>query len=258
MKIKIDEIRPLLAQYRVLLTGHPMESFDDTGISYGSRVLDFPDNAKVEPYTTFWSGSGVQLFSIGAFSYTGSTLKPNVSVGRYTSIAHGLKIMGNRHPLERVSTSPVFYTRALMAQTMERDLDQKSNFTPFLYRPDSIEIGNDVWIGEDVTLGHGVKIGDGAVVASHAVVTRDVEPYSVVGGVPAKHIKYRFPVEVCVDIKRTKWWEYAPQVVSQIDLTLPEEFGQKFSKMIEREGYEKFTPAPLTVEVIRGFLEERR
>jgi acetyltransferase-like isoleucine patch superfamily enzyme len=70
-----------------------------------------------------------------------------------------------------------------------------------------VKIGNDVWIGEDVIIPGGVTIGDGAVIASRAVVTRDVAPYSVVGGVPARHIKFRFGEDQIKKLQAIKWWD---------------------------------------------------
>src|SRR6185312_6866720 len=69
-------------------------------------------------------------------------------------------------------------------------------------------IGNDVWIGQDVSLNRGVTIGDGAVVAGFSVVTRDVPPYAIVGGNPAKIIKYRFPEETINALLESRWWDY--------------------------------------------------
>lgn len=70
-----------------------------------------------------------------------------------------------------------------------------------------VEIGNDVWIGSHVLIMDGVKIGDGAIIAAGAVVTKDVEPYSIVGGVPARHIRYRFSEEQIKKLLQLKWWE---------------------------------------------------
>lgn len=247
MKIAMKDARGLLADHRVFLMGPNMASYQDSGKSYPDNLLiDVPEDIELESYSTFWSGSGRQLVSIGAFSYTGSVLKPNIIVGRYTSIAAGLKVMGNRHPLERVSTSPAFYTRALMMQTFENDYNTESSFQPFTYRPGSIRIGNDVWIGENVSLGHGVTIGDGAVVASNAVITKNVEPYTVVGGVPAKMIKYRFPIDVVVDLTRLKWWNYSPASISDLDMSNPRSFCDQLAARLER-GIEPFEPPKLTI-----------
>jgi virginiamycin A acetyltransferase len=74
--------------------------------------------------------------------------------------------------------------------------------------PPYVEIEHDVWIGHNCTIMEGVKIGTGAVIGTCAVVTRDVQPYEIVGGVPAKHIKWRFPEEIRKRLLASQWWEW--------------------------------------------------
>ena len=94
----------------------------------------------------------------------------------------------------------------------------------------SVEIGNDVWIGANVIILPGVKIGDGAVLAAGAVVTKDVEPYAIVGGVPAKVSRYRFDQEMIEAFLRIKWWEWSVEKIEEnIELFYqPEEFYKVF------------------------------
>lgn len=104
------------------------------------------------------------------------------------------------HPTAMVSTSPAF----LKGRNILR-----KNFAEIPYEPSKrVEIGNDVWIGEGVCIVSGVRIGDGAIIGAHAVVTRDVEPYSVVGGVPAKEIRKRFDDETVCKLCKMKWWDW--------------------------------------------------
>ena len=88
----------------------------------------------------------------------------------------------------------------------------KKNFAE-LPEPENqgVEIGNDVWIGEAVFINDGVKIGTGAVVGAHSVVTKDVPPYAIVAGVPAKMIRYRFDEETIQKLLESKWWEWADE-----------------------------------------------
>lgn len=93
-------------------------------------------------------------------------------------------------------------------------LNTKSHNEFWNYAP--VRIGNDVWIGDNVIIKNGVKIGDGAVVGLGAVVTKDVPPYAVVAGVPAKIIKYRFSDEIISELLELEWWNLEEDVIRQI------------------------------------------
>jgi acetyltransferase-like isoleucine patch superfamily enzyme len=138
--------------------------------------------------------------SIGDHSYiNGNARIKNTTIGKYCSIASGVKIVLGAHPTDLISLHPAFYA---VNKPMETFAD-KQYFDEYL----EVKIGNDVWIGEDVVIPGGVTIGDGAVIASRAVVTKDVAPYSVVGGVPAKHIKFRFDDEKIKALQEIRWWD---------------------------------------------------
>lgn len=82
-----------------------------------------------------------------------------------------------------------------------------------------IEIGNDVWIGYNATIMRGVKVGDGAIIAAGSIVTKDVEPYTIVAGVPAKVIRHRFKEEYVEKLVNLKWWNYGPDILRGVNLT---------------------------------------
>lgn len=247
MKTTIDKIRGLLAQRRIFLMGAGVGTVEDTGASYADRqAVNIQEGIQIEPYTTFWGGTGRSLVTMGAFSYTHSVLPPLISVGRYTSIAAGLKVMGESHPVEWLSTSPVFYNKRLMMSTFESDNEITSNYQHYGYRPDPISIGNDVWIGENVSLAHGVALGDGVVVASSSVVTKDVAPYTIVGGVPAKPIRSRFDPQTVGDLMRVRWWQYAPHQISSLDVRKPGAIVPALEQCILEDGLRPFCPSPAT------------
>ncbi|MBE5883522.1 MAG: CatB-related O-acetyltransferase [Lachnospiraceae bacterium] len=123
----------------------------------------------------------------------------------------------------------------------ERRETHKQQRIKELKKKDTVVIGNDVWIGTGAQILLGVKIGDGAIVAAGSVVTKDVPPYTVVGGVPAKVIKRRFSDEVIEALLELKWWEYGPDVLKGIDITNPEKCISKLRKRIE-DGFEKYEP----------------
>ena len=122
---------------------------------------------------------------------------PKIKIGKYCSIAHNCTFILSQHDITRLSTS--------IAPTMLFDHKQGRNNSSFS-RGDII-IENDVWIGANVTILDNITIHNGAVIAAGSVVTKDVPAYSVVGGNPAKVIKYRFKENQIADLLRIKWWD---------------------------------------------------
>ena len=126
------------------------------------------------------------------------------TIGAFCSIAEDVKIFVGAfgiHPTQLPSTFPL---AQLYGHPGNRSPESFSHVNRFL----DIEIGNDVWIGRDATIMAGVRIGNGAVVGTNSVVTRDVEPYSIVAGIPARHIRYRFLPDVIAQFQSLRWWDY--------------------------------------------------
>ncbi len=129
-------------------------------------------------------------------------------IGKFCSIACGAKFIFNcaNHTLKSLST----YTFPLFFE--EWDLP-KSEVTSAWDNKGDIVIGNDVWIGYDAVIMGGVTIGDGAIIGTRAVVTKDVEPYSIVGGVPAKEIRKRFAPEAIKRLLELQWWNWPEEKI---------------------------------------------
>ncbi len=123
-------------------------------------------------------------------------------IGKFCSIACGAKFLFNsaNHTLTSLST----YTFPLFFEEWELE---KKNVAKAWDNKGNIIIGNDVWIGYDAIILSGVTIGDGAIIGSRAVVTKDVPPYTIVGGVPAKAIRKRFDEKTIKSLLNLKWWD---------------------------------------------------
>ena len=154
-------------------------------------------------------------------------------IGKFCSIASGTKfIMGSaNHRLGSVTTYPF---NVFGGSWQENTPDHMSQL-PF---KGDIVIGNDVWIGRESIIMPGVKIGDGAIIAAYSVVTKDVEPYSVVGGNPARFIKKRFNDELIELLLEFKWWDLSPEKLVTVlpllcDFDL-EKVTKKIEEMIEQ------------------------
>lgn len=146
---------------------------------------------------------------MGRYSYMGKNNSvANTTIGSFCSIASYCAIGGGAHPLNMVSTSPVFYEGKNGFSKHFNNIPVEINKT--------VEIGNDVWIGEAVFINDGIKIGTGAVVGAHSVVTKDVPPYAIVAGAPAKILRYRFDEETIQKLLSSKWWEWPEEKITSM------------------------------------------
>ncbi len=157
----------------------------------------------------FGKNSSIVASKIGFGSYLAEGAKlSKASIGRYCSIGPKVTCIFGKHPSNTfVSTHPAFFALKTPVDFTYADNQYFEEFAIPNKDNHSIIIGNDVWIGANVSLMDGIKIGDGAIVAANALVTKDVEPYTIVGGVPAKIIKKRFNEEEIDFLMELKWWE---------------------------------------------------
>lgn len=142
---------------------------------------------------------------IGGFSYAGSNTTMNfTSIGKFCSLARNVDIGGFDHDYHKVTTMPMFRFQQLIGgDNPEVDGDELCR------------IGSDVWIAAGTQVLHKASVGDGAVIGGGAVVTKDVPPYAIVAGVPAKIIKFRFDEKVIAELMDISWWNWPEEVVLQ-------------------------------------------
>ena len=193
---------------------------------------------------------------MGAFSSANSPMPINTIVGRYSSIAHNVQRMHGSHPTSRFTTSMLTYsvsTNAFNDYLADQQLEVK-RVPHGLPNGSPIVIGNDVWVGQDVTFStSGVTVGDGAIIAAGSLVTKDVPPYAIVGGVPAKILKYRFPEKTIEALLELKWWQYGfadfkgVNMDDSIDL-----FIEKVNYLKENNEIQIFKPKCLTLDILKN------
>jgi acetyltransferase-like isoleucine patch superfamily enzyme len=149
----------------------------------------------------------------------------NTKIGMYCSIASNVHVGNAEHPTHFVSTSPIFYdnNQPLPEFLVDRPLNEQ--------KKQQTIIGNAVWIGHGVIIKSGINIGTGAIIGAGAVVVKDVEPYSIVVGVPAKHVKWRFSETIRNGLLSSKWWELPKSFLStlQNEFEIPEIFLKKIN-----------------------------
>ncbi|MEZ8107294.1 CatB-related O-acetyltransferase [Vibrio cortegadensis] len=180
--------------------------FNKVHFMKGSR---FCRASKFEGYNSIGEDNNLTDVSIGRGSYTGHNVRlSSVKIGRFSSIASGVKNTTGNHPTSKyISTHPAFFSQGKAAgfTFSEKQLFNELNRLNNEYL---VEIGNDVWIGEDVLILDGIKIGNGSIIGARSLVTKDIPPYSICVGTPAKVIKFRFKEKEIRNIESKKWWKW--------------------------------------------------
>lgn len=173
-------------------------------ILQGKSVL----NSHIDPSAKVYSGTEFYDSSIGRHSYIGYNSEVhNCEIGAFCSIANGFVVGGAKHPVDWVSTSPSFYKVGGGTGKHLGSLEVEPIKRTF--------IGNDVWIGARVTMMQGIRIGNGAVIGAGSIVTKDVPPYAVVAGCPAKVLKFRFDKDTIMKLQESEWWNLSDEQLSK-------------------------------------------
>lgn len=187
----------------------------------GTAVID----SKIHLDSKIESGSTIVRSIFARHSFCGYDCSIiDTEVGPFTSIANRVTIGGAMHPMHFVSTSPVFLSHRDSVRTK---LSRHRYLPVFTTR-----IGADVWIGEGVYIKAGVTVGAGAVIGMGSVVTRDIAPYAIVGGNPARLIRYRFAKETCDSLLSSQWWNLDDSELQKLGHLIVEP--ELFTKEVEK------------------------
>lgn len=198
-------------------------SKDHPTIGEGSQIKD----TTFGQYVELGSQNFIDNSTIDDYTYTGQfCFIQNSTLKRFISMAAMVRIGPTNHPYDRPAQHIFAYNGAGYGFD-DSDAD-------FLQKRKAVKttIGNDVWLGHDVVVQSGVTIGDGAVIGAGAVVTKDVEPYTIIGGIPGKKIKDRFSDEIKTDLEKIAWWDWSREDLEKyyLDFRLPiEEFVKRHS-----------------------------
>ena len=178
--------------------------------AYISRSANIANPVSIGKEAEVHDRSELGLYSL-LNSY--SILYSDTQVGKYCSIGRYCEIGADAHPMHFLSTSNLQYSTTLMRGHEDTTFKRKVKFE---YDRNTL-IGNDVWVGAKSVIKSGVTIGNGAVIAALSFVNKDVPPYAIVGGIPAKVIRFRFPEEIISELFASEWWEFTPKEMASID-----------------------------------------
>lgn len=224
----------------------------DLGVNFELGRYKIGANTRLEaPCSLSLAADLAVPFSIGAYSSISPTdaigkTMHFVSIGRYCNIAAGCWIAPHDHPIDWLTMNSIAYEAKSFDWYQRGRGDQP--ISTVSYTPQKpVKIGNDVWIGSHVFIKGGVTIGDGAVIAAHAVVTKDIPPYAIVGGCPARIIRYRFDEETIRELREMQWWNYDIADFGVVDWSDVHGAIATIKAKI-REGVRPFAPRVLTVK----------
>lgn len=165
------------------------------------------NNSVLSDWVNIQRNNAIFSSTINRYTYTGRNLNCwNSNIGSFCSISWNVTIGAGDHDYKKITTSAFLYSDIF---------DIKGLNNSFTNDKRICSIGNDVWIGCGAVIRRNVSIGDGAIIGSNAVVTKNVEPFSIVVGSPAKHIKYRFDREIIKELLEIKWWDLPINIIKE-------------------------------------------
>lgn len=212
------------------------------------ETLLLDSEARIERYSQVNVGRVLPL-ALGAFSYSHSAANVGLKIGRYCSLSWRVDVLEGDHPMDWATTSPVTHDprdiRGLSLYLNDIGAEQyQLHKTGKVLEPATL--GHDVWVGSDALIKRGVTVGHGAVIGAGSIVTRDVPPYAIVAGTPARILRYRFPEAVIERMLAAAWWRFGPDRIQPLDPRDPTAFLDRIEAAIA-DGL-----APLELPELRG------
>ncbi|MDR7069427.1 acetyltransferase-like isoleucine patch superfamily enzyme [Pseudoxanthomonas japonensis] len=236
MEVEVtDELLASFHQNTILLSyNNPAPSEGRYGWLKSGQRLRFRHSITIEqncglyggPYAPFVGGHpSCGLCTMGSFSYSYSPLPDGLIVGRYCSISTGLKFIDSHHPIQSLTTSAFLFrpSNNLFKEYITPSIRAFASSFSTAGEKKYPVIAHDVWIGANCTLGLGISIGSGAIIAANSTVTGDVPPYAIVGGNPAKIIRFRFDFETIAKLIASQWWTHDPKTIFSGETLNPED-----------------------------------
>ena len=217
-------------------------------LGHARRGSNVTCSVSLEPPVHVFSETPFDLpFSIGAFSHLNGGFIQNVTIGRYCSFARDVQIGHGNHPADWLSVSPLQYVenyRGWGEFLANQGVPVVGQVRAFEYGKHTT-IGNDVWIGNHVFVKDGVTIGDGVIVGAGSVVTRDVPPYMIVAGNPARVIRPRFSESLIERLLSIRWWRYALPALPAIAFEDPAAALDQLAALVQAGDVQEYRPVPI-------------
>lgn len=182
-------------------------------------------------YTEIGRNNSIAESSINDYSYTCENCQIIYSeIAKFVNIASYVRLNPGQHPMQWISQHHFLYRKEMYG------FGEDDNAFFQWRKSQKVIIGNDVWLGHNSVVMGGITVGDGAVIGSSSVVTKDVPPYAVVAGVPAKVIKHRFSEKIIKKLLEIKWWEWPHEIIMERlnDFKDPEYFIKQYAKQLRR------------------------
>jgi acetyltransferase-like isoleucine patch superfamily enzyme len=224
---------------------------EDFAASLAARHIHLPagkfridDTARLEPPCALMGGFQLlEEMTVGAFSYAWSPLVNVSQIGRYCSIGGGVRFGETEHSTDWISTSSFTYDPNFIWGSFTAAHGRFTvAYLPREPKRAPVSIGNDVWIGTAAYIKGGVSLGTGSIVGTHAVVTKDVPPYAIVGGNPARILRYRFDLSTIERLLALRWWEFSYVDFDGLDITDTGAFITGLNKKIATSRISEYRP----------------